>query len=117
MTQGALIGVGLGWLSLALVLLLARWVRRWWQRRQYGPEIDRGLLLVEYGRRMTAMSDRAGIVRLLTGDLPAVLGTQRAALLLPDDHSLVAGELRLPVSHAAVRWVASAGEAQSADRG
>jgi signal transduction histidine kinase len=104
-------------LGLALVLLLARWLRRWWQRRQYGPEIDRGLLLVEYGRRMTAMSDRAGIVRLLTDDLPAVLGARRALLLLPEDHSLVAGDLRLPVSHAAVRWVASAGEAQSADRG
>jgi signal transduction histidine kinase len=38
-------------------------------------------------------------------------------LLLPEDHQLVAGDLCLPVSHAAVRWVASAGEAQRAERG
>jgi signal transduction histidine kinase len=41
-------------------------------------------------------------------------------LLLPEAYQLVAiGEdnLRLPVSHAAVRWVASGGEAQRANRG
>jgi len=106
-----------GWLSLSLGLLLFLGLRRWRQRRRYGPEIEHGVLLVEYGRRMTGTSDRAEIVRLFTADLPAELGVKRAVLLLPEDHALVGGDLRLPVSHAAVRWVASAGEAQVADRG
>lgn len=112
-----LIGLVLGWLSLALELLLYRGLRRWWQRRHYGPEIDHGLLLVEYGRRMTGTLEREGIVRLFTTDLPRVLGVERAELLLPQDYQLVVGELSLPISHTAVRWVASAGEAQRADRG
>lgn len=112
-----LLGLLLGWSSLALGLLLYRGLRRWWQRRRYGPEIDHGLLLVEYGRRMTGMLEQDGIVRLFTTDLPRVLGVGGATLLLPQEHDLVAADLRLPISHAAVRWVASAGEAQRADRG
>jgi signal transduction histidine kinase len=115
--RGTLIGVAAGWLSLSLGLLLSLGLRRWLRRRRYGPEIEHGVLLVEYGRRMTGTSDRAEIVRLFTADLPAVLGVERAVLLLPEDHALIDGDLRLPVSHAAVRWVASAGEAQVADRG
>jgi signal transduction histidine kinase len=45
---------------------------------------------------------------------------KRAVLLLPEAYQLVdveTGDLRLPISHAAVRWVASGGEAQRADRG
>ena len=117
MVTGYLIGVLLGWSSLALGWLLYRVLQRWWERRHYGPDIDRGLLLVEYGRRMTGMLDRGGLVDLFTADLPRVLDVERAVLLLPEDHQLVAGETRLPISHAAVRWVASAGEAQRADRG
>jgi signal transduction histidine kinase len=113
----ALIGVAVGWLSLSLGLLLFYGLRRWQRRRRYGQEIEHGLLLVEYGRRMTATSDRAEIVRLFTADLPALLGVKRALLLLPEDYALVGGGLRLPISHAAVRWIASAGEAQVADRG
>ena len=49
-----------------------------------------------------------------------MLQVERTALLLPEAHQLVAiegGDLRLPISHAAVRWVASGGAAQRADRG
>jgi len=62
----------------------------------------------------------------LTVELPRTLQVERAVLLLPEAHQLVAVEtgkdhpgsdLYLPVSHAAVRWVASGGEAQRADRG
>jgi signal transduction histidine kinase len=66
---------------------------------------------------MTAVSDRAELVRLLTSELPALLGVERAVLLLPQDYQLVGQQVRLPISHAAVRWVTSAGEAQSATRG
>ncbi|MBN1139443.1 MAG: GAF domain-containing sensor histidine kinase [Anaerolineae bacterium] len=117
MVTDYVIGLALGWLSLALGLLSYRWLRGWWQRRRYGPEIDHGLLLVEYGRRMTGTLDREGIVHLFTTDLPRVLGVERAVLLLPQEHQLVAGEQSVPISHAAVRWVASAGEAQRAERG
>jgi signal transduction histidine kinase len=116
MAREYLIGLALGWLSLVLGLLLYRALRHWWQRRHYGPDIDHGLLLVEYGRRMTGTLDREGIVRLFTADLPRALGVDRAVLLLPEGHQLAAGELRLPISHAGVRWVASAGEAQRASQ-
>jgi signal transduction histidine kinase len=115
-----LVGVVLGALVLALGLLLWRGVRRRWRAWRYGAPIDHSTLLVEYGRRMTAALDRGALARLLTTDLPRVLQVERAALLLPEGHQLLAvdgNDLRLPVSHVAVRWVASGGEAQGAGRG
>jgi signal transduction histidine kinase len=56
----------------------------------------------------------------LTDELPRELCVQRTALLLPDEHRLASipeGALHLPISHSAVRWVASSGEAQRANRG
>ncbi len=75
---------------------------------------------MSYGRRLSSAPDRASLVNLLTIEMPRSFQTQRSALLLPEGHDLVpngTNELRLPVSHAAVRWVASGGEAQRADRG
>jgi hypothetical protein len=75
---------------------------------------------MEYGRKLTGALDRQLLGQLLTVELPRVLQVERTALLLPEAHQLVAIEgddLRLPISHAAVRWVASGGEAQRADRG
>jgi len=121
-----MIGLALGWLTLALGLALYRAVRRYWHTRQYGPPLDHGVLMVEYGRKMMAVLDRQALSELLTAEMPCALHVERAALLLPEEHQLVVvqmdrdtadGDLRLPVSHAAVRWVASAGEAQRADRG
>jgi signal transduction histidine kinase len=117
-----LLGLALGWGSLALVVLLYRGIRERRRQRRYGMPVDYGSLLVEYGRRMTAALDRRQLLQLMTVELPGVLEASRAALLLPQDHRLVAvdedaGDLSLAVSHAAVRWVASAGEAQRADRG
>jgi len=115
-----LIGLVLGWLTLALALLLYRGVRGWWHDRRYGPPIDHSVLLVEYGRKMTGAPDRQALAQLLTAELPCALQTERAVLLLPEAYQLVDVEmddLRLPVSYAAVRWVASAGEAQRADQG
>jgi signal transduction histidine kinase len=115
-----LIGLALGWLTLALGSLLYRGVRRWWRLWRYGTPVDRSALLVEYGRKMTGALDRQALGQLLIYDVPHTLHVERAALLLPEDHQLVAvepGDLRLPVSHAAVRWVASGGEAQRSLRG
>jgi signal transduction histidine kinase len=121
-----MIGLALGWLTLALGLALYRAVRGYWHTRRYGPPVDHGVLMVEYGRKMMAVLDRQALGELLTAEMPCALHVGRAALLLPEEHQLVAvqmsqdtaeGDLRLPVSHAAVRWVASAGEAQRADRG
>jgi len=121
-----MIGLALGWLTLALGLVLYRAVRRYWHTRRYGPPLDHGVLMVEYGRKMMAVLDRQALSELLTVELPRALHVERAVLLLPEEHQLVAVQMdqdtaerdvRLPVSHAAVRWVASAGEAQRADRG
>jgi signal transduction histidine kinase len=115
-----LLGVVLGWGTLVLAFLLYRGLRKRWRRWQYGAPMDYGALLVEYGRRLTAALDRDQLVQLMTVELPGVLGVSRAALLLPADHRLVdvrSADLKLAVSHAAVRWVASGGEAQRAERG
>jgi signal transduction histidine kinase len=119
-TTTLLTGVVLGWLLLALTFSLYRWARRWWRRRRYGEPIDHTALVMKYGRRMAAASDREALARILTDELPRALRSERAALLLLAGHHLVAFEtedIRLPVSHAAVRWVASAGEAHTANRG
>jgi len=75
---------------------------------------------MEYGRKMTGAPDRQALGQLLTAELPRVLQVERVALLLPEARQLVsvsADDVCLPASHAAVRWVASGGEAQRADRG
>jgi signal transduction histidine kinase len=82
--------------------------------------VDHNALLMEYGRKMSSAPDRQALGQLLTTELPSALQVDRSALLLPEKHQLVAigtSDLYLPVSHAAVRWVAAAGEAQRADRG
>ncbi len=115
-----LVGLVLGWLSLALGLLLYGLAHRWWRRRRYGSPIVHGTLLIQYGQKMTAALDQGALAHILTVDLPNVLGTKRAALLLPQGHRLIAVQapgLELPVHHAGVRWTASAGSAQRADGG
>jgi len=114
------VGLGLGWLTLALGLFLFHQARQWWRKRRYGDPVNHGLLLVEYGRKLTGAKDHQALGELLMKELPAELGLQRAALLLPDEYQLVSvgeDDLHLPINHAAVRWVASGGEAQQADQG
>ena len=88
--------------------------------RRATRSIDHSVLLVEYGRKLTATLDQQALVHVLTEEIPRACGVSRATLLLSEGYQLIAiggEELRLPISHAAVRWVASAGEAQRADRG
>jgi signal transduction histidine kinase len=115
-----LVGLAIGALALTLGFFLWRGARRWWRAWRYGAPIDHSTLLVEYGRRMTGAPDRRVLAQLLTAELPRVLQVGDAALLMPEGHQLVTvdgDDLRLPVSHAAVRWVASGGEALIAGRG
>jgi signal transduction histidine kinase len=115
-----LIGLALGWLTFALGYLVYRPARLWLHRQRYGASVDHSLLLVEYGRKMVGVPDQESLAKLLTVELARALQVRQAALLLPEDHLLAAvnmDDLRLPVSHAPVRWVASGGEAQRADRG
>jgi signal transduction histidine kinase len=115
-----LIGFVLGWLTLALGFVLWRGARRWWRAWRYGTPIDHSTLLVEYARKMTGAPDRQALAHMLMADLPRALQVEHAALSLPEGHRLVTvdgDDLHLPVSHAAVRWVASGGEAQDASRG
>ncbi len=115
-----LIGLVLGWITLTLALFLINIVRRWGRVRRYGDPINHGLLLVEYGRKLTEVNDQQALGKLLIEDLPSELGIQRAALLLPEEYQLVSvidDDFHIPISHAAVRWVASSGEAQKASMG
>ncbi len=119
-TNYLLIGLALGGVGLTLGLVLYQRIRGWWRTRQYGAPVDHSSMLVEYGRKMTSVMNRQALGELLAVELPGALQIERAALLLPEGYQLVAvnaEDLRLPVSHAAVRWVASGGEAQRADRG
>jgi len=115
-----LLGIALGTLALALGLLLWRGAYRRWSAWRYGPPIDHNTLLVDYGRKMTSAPNRQVLAQLLTDELLGVLQVARSALLMPEGHQLSAiggKDMRLPVSHAAVRWVASGGEAQNAASG
>ncbi len=88
-------------------------VRRWHHQWRYGTPIAHEELLVAYGRQMAGLLDREAIGRLLAIDVPGALDVSRAVVLLSEDRNLVAtgdDTLRLPVHHAAVRWVASGGE-------
>ncbi|MBN1312470.1 MAG: sensor histidine kinase [Anaerolineae bacterium] len=109
----------LGWLILALGLWLCGKVRRWLHRRRFGKPVDHEMLLVEHGRRLAGVLDQKTLAHILVTEVPDAFRTTRAILLLPAEYQLIdvmGGELRLPISHAAVRWVASGGEAQSTGR-
>jgi signal transduction histidine kinase len=115
-----LIGLVLGLLLMGLAILIINFVKRWWLHRQFGVPVNHSSLMVEYGRKMTSAPDRATLENLLVKEFPCALDTEHAALLLTEGHNLVSKNgdgLHLPISHAAVRWVASSGEAQEADRG
>lgn len=97
-------------LGLGVVYLTRRWYRRW----RYGTPIAHEELLVAYGRQMAGQLNRDEMGRLLAEDVPRELDVSKAAVLLSKGRSLVATDdatLRLPVHNAAVRWVASGGEA------
>jgi signal transduction histidine kinase len=118
--NGLISGLFLGWGSLAIGLAVYFGIRKWLRKRRYGESIDHGLLLVEYGRKLTNIKDQPTLVRLLEEEIPNKLQIDQVQLLLPDGHNISStndADLRLPVSHAAVRWVASSGEAQLADHG
>ena len=100
--------------STLLTVWLVHLARGWYHRRRYGQPIAHEELLVQFGRRMAALLDRSALAGLLAEDVSAALDASRATVLLAEGHDLVAMDntnLRLPVLHAAVRWVASAGEA------
>jgi signal transduction histidine kinase len=98
-------------------------LRRWRNQRRYGLPIAHEELLVRYGRQMAGLLDREALGRLLAAEVPQALQVAQATVLLAEGHDLVAMDdadlsgpsaLRLPVHHAAVRWVASSGEAMGA---
>jgi signal transduction histidine kinase len=117
-----------GWWFLAgtLIALLGIGVlyefRRWLLRRRYGLPIAHEEMLVQYGRQMASLLDRRALAQLLAVEVPGAMDVAEATVLLPEGHDLVAPaegspsspaamSLRLPIHHAAVRWVASSGEA------
>ena len=111
------------WVVVGIVgTLVAVWLvhlaRRAYHRWRYGLPIAHEELLVQYGRRMAALLDRRALARLLAEDVSGALNASRATILLAEGHNLAAMDgtgLRLPVLHAAVRWVASGGEAVRVD--
>ena len=109
-----LIGLVAGWSTLALGWWFFGKIRGVWHRKRFGVPPDYNVLQVQYGRRMTHATDRQILGRLFTEEVAGAFQVERAALLLPKAHQLLdvrGGQLRLPVSHAAVRWVTSCGEA------
>lgn len=119
MTSELSAGVGLGWLTLTMGLLLFRSIRR-----RVTATVDHSLLVDEYGHKLTNGKNHQDLSKLLAEQFPMHWNIQRAALLLPQDYQLVAvnsgnngADFRLPISHAAVRWVTSGGEAQQANQG
>jgi signal transduction histidine kinase len=113
-------GLIAGWFTLGLGYLIFRQVQRMRREQQHGAPMDHGLLLVEYGRKLTDAKEVETLIQILTQELPAKLQVARSALLLPNSHQLVSAgseEISLPINHAAVRLVASSGEAQPSDRG
>jgi len=115
-----LVGLVVGWLSLIVCIVAVRGLRNWRRTRRYGEPVDHSSLLTDACRKLTAVNEHQALGELLTQELPVVLNARRAVLLLPDEYLLTSTDdqsLQLPINHAAVRWVASAGEAQRADRG
>lgn len=115
-----IVGLVMGWFSVAFGIIIYIQVRRWWRKRRYGESIDHSLLLVEYGRKLTNAANHADLAQTLTQELPAELDVRQSVLLLPKDHQLITigqGDLMLPINHAAVRWISSSGEAQRSDQG
>jgi signal transduction histidine kinase len=115
-----IVGLVVGWIMLIVGILISRAVVRWQRMRRYGEPIDHSSLLTDTCRKLTAVNDRGTLEELLTQELPLTLHIRRSVLLLPDDYQLTSMKeqgFQLPVNHAAVRWVASAGEAQRADHG
>jgi signal transduction histidine kinase len=113
-------GLALGWITLAAGIILYQYGRKWWRKEQFGKIIDHNALLTEYYRRLTHVEDRKALEQLLTEQFPLPLKIKQAILLIPEAYQLTTldkNDLLLPVNHAAVRWVASSGEAQRADRG
>ena len=95
-------------------MLAYKLARRWYRQWHYGTPIDHEALLVAYGREMAGLLNREAISRLLAVDVSKALDVSKAAVLMPAGHDMVAADgidIRLPVLHAAVRWVASGGEA------
>ena len=112
--NGPVLWVLVGVSGALLAVWLAHLGRRWYHRWRYGLPIAHEELLVQYGRRMAALLDGEALGRFLAEDVSAALDVSRATVLLGDGRDLVATDepgLRLPVLHAAVRWVASGGEA------
>ena len=104
-----------GGVGAVLALGAVHLVRRWAHKRRYGLPIAHEELLVTYGRQMASLLDREAMGQLLAVDIPRALDVLQALVTLEEGYELVAtggGNLRLPVHHAAVRWVASGGEAK-----
>jgi signal transduction histidine kinase len=119
-TNYLLVGLLLGWITLVIGFFLYRFTYQRWRKGRYGELIDHGDLLTQYFRKLTGIEDREALDRLLTDEVPRLLKVREANLFIPEAHQLIniqKDDLRLPVSHAAVRWVASSGEAQRADCG
>jgi signal transduction histidine kinase len=114
------VGLVLGWFTLVVGFSIFHQVRKQWRKRRYGTPIDHSLLLVEYGRTLAGIEDKEVLSDLLTDVLAHKLQVKRAGLLLLESLQLRdvrAGDTSLPISHPAVRLVASSGEAQLSDRG
>jgi signal transduction histidine kinase len=123
--SGPIVWVLVGIVGTLLTVWLVYLARRWLRLRRYGLPIAHEEMLVQYGRQMASLLDRRALAQLLAVEVPGAIDVTEAVVLLSEGHDLVAtgdggpsspsgGSLRLPMHHAAVRWVASSGEAMPA---
>ena len=119
-TSSLIGGLALGWLSLAIGYLVYHVFYKRWRIWRYSDQIDHSTLLTDFGRKLTTVQDLTALEHLLLDEVPHRLQVWQAVLLVPDkEHpaTFVGDKLSMPINHAAVRWVAAAGEAKRTDHG
>ncbi len=107
-----------GFIGTLATVWLVHLARHWYHRRRFGLPIAHEELLVRYGRQMASLLDSEALAQLLAREISAALDASRATVLLTEGYKLVGVDetsLHLPVHHAAMRWVASGGEAVPVD--
>lgn len=101
----------------AIAWFLAGWGWQRWQRWRQPQALGAATIFEQtlrhtYHHLAASVADRPTLIHLFAQELPTLLQVERAAFLLVNDQTLVAGDgLTLPINHVAVRQVAARGEA------
>ena len=106
-------GLVIGWLTLTIGYLAYRVIKRRWHWERYGSQLDHGKWLYDFSRQVNEVKGIAELESLLVEEIPHKIAVCRASLLVSSlwpPVTFVNDEFSLPVNHAAIRWVAAAGD-------